>query len=206
MPKVRFIIALNAEVPFLFRDTSIVHQLNDNYIEVVVSGMGQKNAGIKTKFLCESIDRFSPDYLINLGSCGATNDRLNIGDLIIANRLSNDKQEIQIANKYIDKAKDDLKGIKHYVGKLQTFNWPVFSRRSVSEDTLAVDMESFVIGITAIKYQIPVVVIKIVSDIVPVKASAVHMWQQLKSISDNKNLVQRQLDNFVKHHLCESSN
>jgi hypothetical protein len=48
MPNVGFIVALHAEVPFLFRDTAIVHQLHDNSIKVAISGMGQKRAGKTT--------------------------------------------------------------------------------------------------------------------------------------------------------------
>jgi len=205
MPNVGFIVALNTEVPFLFRDTSIVHQLYDNLIKVVISGIGQKRAGKKTKSLCEKKERFSPDYLINLGFCGATKDELNIGDLIIANRLSYNNQEIQLKNMYIDKVKDIFQGTKYYIGKLQTFDWPIFSRSRVCEDTLAVDMESFAIGETSMKYQIPIIVIKVVSDIVPKKVGVKNLWYQLKSIINNKKHVQSQVNEFVKHYFYESS-
>ena len=205
MTNVVLIVAQRTEVPILFRDTSTVHQLYDNVIKVIISGIGQKRAGKKTKNLCESKERFSPEYLINLGFCGATNDELNIGDLIIANRLSYNNQEIHLNNRYIDKVKDSFQGIKHFTGKLQTFNWPVFSRKRVCEDTLAVDMESFAIGETSKNYKIPIVVIKVVSDIVPKRVSVKNLWYQLESMINNKRYVQSQLNVFVKHYFNEHS-
>jgi len=205
MPNVGLIVALHSEVPLLFRDSSIVHQLNKNLIKVVISGMGQKQATRIATSLCENKKKFSLDYLINLGACGATNDNLNIGDLIIANRLSYDCKEIQLTNMYIDNVKAIFQGTRHYIGKLQTFDWPVFSRSKVFEDTLAVDMESFAIGETSIKYQIPIVVVKVVSDIVPPKVNAINLWYQLKSMRNNKNHVHKQINEFAKHYFGASA-
>ena len=206
MPNVGLIVAQHKEVPFLFRGPSIVHQLNNNLIKVVISGIGQKRAGKRTESLCEKKERFSPDYLINLGFCGATKDEPNIGDLIIANRLSYNNQEIQLKNIYIDRVKDIFQGTRYYVGKVQTFNWPVFSRSRVCEDTLAVDMESFAICETSIKYQIPILVIKVVSDIVPKILSVKNLCYQLKSIINNKRHVQNQVNEFAKHYFYKRSN
>ena len=206
MPNVGFIVALNTEVPFLFRDISIVHQFNDHLIKVVISGTGQKRAGKKTKSLCDKQEKFSPDYLINLGFCGATKDELTIGDLIIANRLSYVNQEIRLQNLYIDKAKDVFQGTKYYLGKIQTFDWPVFSRSRVCEDTLAVDMESFAIAETCIKYQMPIIVIKVVSDIVPKKASLKSLWHQGRSIGNTKRHAQSQVNEFVERYFNRSDN
>ena len=206
MANVGIIVALNTEVPFLFRDTSIVHQLNDNLIKVVISGIGQKRAAIKTKSLCEKQEKFSPDYLINFGFCGATKDELTTGDLIFANRLRYNNQEIQLQNIYIDKAKDVFQGTKYHIGKIQTFDLPVFSRRRVCEDTLAVDMESFVIGETCMKYQIPIIVIKVVSDIVPKKVSLKSLWQQVRSIVNTKRQTQSQANEFVRRYFAKSDN
>jgi nucleoside phosphorylase len=200
MPNVGFIVALHAEVPFIFRETSIVHKLHDNSIKVSISGMGQKRAGKTTISLCENKENFFPDYLINLGFCGAVKDELNIGDFIIANRLSYNNQEIQLKNMYIDKAMDVFQGSSHYSGKIQTFDWPVFSRNRVCEDTLAVDMESFAIGETSMTYQMPIIVIKVVSDIVPKKVSVKNLSHQVKSIIKNKRHVQSQINEFVKHY------
>jgi nucleoside phosphorylase len=206
MPNAGLIVALNTEVPFLFRNTSIVHQLYDHLIKVEISGIGQKRAGKKTKSFCEKQERFYPDYLINLGFCGATKDGLNIGDLVIANRLSYNNREIQLTNIYIDNVKEIFQGTKHYIGKLQTFDWPVISRSRVCEDTLAVDMESFAIGETSMKYQMPIIVIKVVSDIVPKKVNVKNLWYQLRSIINNKRYVQNQLNEFVKHYFYKSGN
>lgn len=206
MSNVGLIVSLQAEVPIFFRDTSIVHQLNGSLLKVVISGIGQKRAREKTKSLCKKKERFSPEYLINLGFCGATNDELNIGDLIVANRLGYKNKEIELKNLYIDKVENDLQGTKHFTGKIQTFDWPVFSRSRVCEDTLAVDMESFAIGEISMKYQMPLIVIKVVSDIVPKKVNAKNLWYQLKSIIKNKRHLQSPINEFVKHYFYGCGN
>ena len=56
---------------------------NNNYI-VVKCGVGKVNAARTAQIL---IDKFDVEYIINLGSAGAVNDKLNIGDIVIGQRL-----------------------------------------------------------------------------------------------------------------------
>lgn len=56
---------------------------NKNYI-VVKCGVGKVNAARTTQIL---IDKFSIEYILNLGSAGAINDILNIGDIVIGKQL-----------------------------------------------------------------------------------------------------------------------
>ncbi len=51
---------------------------------LVRSGVGKVNSARTTQIL---IDKFCLDYIINLGSAGALNDNLNIGDIVIGERL-----------------------------------------------------------------------------------------------------------------------
>lgn len=47
-------------------------------------GVGKVNAARTTQILC---DRFDIKYIINLGSAGAVNDSLDIGDIVVAEKL-----------------------------------------------------------------------------------------------------------------------
>ena len=56
---------------------------NTNVI-VVKSGVGKVNAARTTQIL---IDKLEVEYIINVGSAGALNPTLNIGDIVIADKL-----------------------------------------------------------------------------------------------------------------------
>lgn len=56
---------------------------NKNYI-VVKCGVGKVNAARTTQILT---DKFDVEYIINLGSAGAVNNSLNIGDIVIGQQL-----------------------------------------------------------------------------------------------------------------------
>ena len=136
--------------------------------------------------------------LINLGFCGAVRNKLDIGHLIIANRLAYRDREIQLENSPTEKVVGLLAESEYHVGKLQTFNWPVLSRARVAGDTLAVDMESFAIAQTAAKYQIPVIIIKAVSDIVPRHASLISLLNLVRRLKINSKKAQARLSMNVK--------
>ena len=123
---------------------------------------------------------------------------MDIGHLIIANRLSYRGREIQLENFPIEKVVDLLVESEYHVGKLQTFNWPVLSRAGVAGDTLAVDMESFAIAQTAAKYQIPSIIIKAVSDIVPKHASLISLLNLVRSLKINSKKARVRLSMIVK--------
>jgi nucleoside phosphorylase len=204
MTKVGLLVALPSEIPFVFRDTSIIHRYCGRLVKVVVTGMGQKKAGEKILSLCANPEGFAPDFLINLGFCGATNDELRIGDLIFADRLSYKKRKIQLKNSYTERLKEIFEGTRFYTGKLQTFDKGVFSRGRVDKDTLAVDMESFALGEISMKYQTPLIVVKIVSDIVPEKLRPNGFYGQVKSLFTQKRFVQERINEFVRYYFREN--
>lgn len=59
-------------------------KINQRNIVVVKCGVGKVNAARTTQIL---IDRFNVKYVINLGSAGALNPDLNIGDIVIGEKL-----------------------------------------------------------------------------------------------------------------------
>ena len=182
MPNIGLIVAMRAEVPYMLKNTTGIYQIGDNAIRVAVSGIGLKKARRATQQVCTGSLGFLPDLLINSGICGAVRDKLDIGHLIIANRLAYRDREIQLENSPIEKIVDLLVESELHVGKLQTFNWPVLSRARVAGDTLAVDMESFAIAQTAAKYHIPAIIIKAVSDLIPKHAGLISLLSQVRSL------------------------
>jgi nucleoside phosphorylase len=182
MPNIGLIVAMRAEVPHILKNTTGIYQIGDNATRVAVSGIGLKKARRATQQVCTGSLGFIPDLLINSGICGAVRDKLDIGHLIIANRLAYRDREIQLENSPIEKVVDLLVESEIHVGKLQTFNWPVLSRARVAGDTLAVDMESFAIAQTAAKYHIPTIIIKAVSDLIPKHAGLISLLSQVRSL------------------------
>jgi len=198
MPNIGLIVAMRAEVPHMLKNTTGIYQVGDNAIRVAVSGIGLKRARRATQQVCTGSLGFLPDLLINSGFCGAVRNKLDIGHLIIANRLAYRDREIQLENSPIENIVDLLVESEFHVGKVQTFNWPVLSRARVAEDTLAVDMESFAIALTAAKYQIPVIIMKAVSDIVPKHAGLISLLKLVRSLKTNSKKARARLSLNVK--------
>ena len=196
MTNIGLIVALKAEVPDMFRDSK-VHHLADSSIKVVISGMGPRKARKAAEKLIAFFGDQKPDYIINLGFCGATGREPGIGDLILADRVSDKKSEILLDENYILMAKEVLGGTGYFTGKIESFHVPVFSGSKVSKDTLAVDMEAYTIVETALQYQVPVLVVKAVSDIVPQKFSLTGLWRTVKEFKYNSKQAKHQLDMFV---------
>jgi len=196
MSNIGLVVAMSMEIPDIFRDKSSVHQIGDNAIHIVVSGIGQKRARYSTEKVCRE---FHPDYLMTLGFCGGTRDDLHIGHLVIADRVTYGRKEIELDNKYLDEATNALHGMEYHRGVFQTFDWPIFSRNRVSKDTLAVDMESFAIADIGRTYHIPTVMIKAVSDIVPEKVSMNSLLNLIKIIRGNAK-AKNQLNEFAKQY------
>src|SRR6185437_5277215 len=63
-----------------------VHTVNYNTHELVfiLCGIGKVNAALHTQFI---IDKFTPDYVINVGVAGGLTSELNFGDVVIASDL-----------------------------------------------------------------------------------------------------------------------
>jgi nucleoside phosphorylase len=167
--------------------------MGDNAIRLAVTGIGPKKARRATQQVCTGSLGFRPDLLINAGFCGAVRDELDVGHLIIANIIAYRDRVIRPAISLIDKAAGHLAGSKYQIGRLQTFDWPVLSRAGVSGKTLAVDMESFAIAQTAATHQIPAIIIKAVSDIVPQHAGLLSMLTLVRRLKINATRARARL-------------
>jgi adenosylhomocysteine nucleosidase len=198
MPNIALIVAMRSEVPPILRKTAGTYQFGNNAVGLAVSGIGLKRARSAAQRVCSGTLGFQPDLLINSGFCGAVGKGLDVGHLIIADRLAHREREIQLKNWAVEKVADLLEKPEYHVGKLQTFNWPVLSRSRVPRGTLAVDMESFAIAQTAAKYRIPIVIIKAVSDVVPEHISLTGLLTLAGSFRVNAQKARDRLSAILK--------
>ncbi|OPA74245.1 5'-methylthioadenosine/S-adenosylhomocysteine nucleosidase [Paenibacillus selenitireducens] len=60
-------------------------KLNNQEIVLLQSGIGKANAALTTALL---IERFQPQLIINIGSAGALDSSLQIGDVVVASELA----------------------------------------------------------------------------------------------------------------------
>jgi len=59
-------------------------KINNTEVVLVEAGVGKVNAARTTQIL---IDNFDVNYIINVGSAASANDELDIGDIVIGNKL-----------------------------------------------------------------------------------------------------------------------
>lgn len=59
-------------------------KINNTEVVLVEAGIGKVNAARTTQIL---IDNFNINVIINVGSAGSSNDELDIGDIVIGNRI-----------------------------------------------------------------------------------------------------------------------
>jgi adenosylhomocysteine nucleosidase len=189
---------MRTEASSIFGDTAGISRVGDNAIGLFVSGIGLKRARRAAQRVCNGALGFQPDLLINSGFCGAVGKGLDIGHLVIPDRLAHRDQEIGSKNRAVEKVADRLVNCKYHVGKLQSFNWPVLSRSRVPRDTLAVDMESFAIAQTAAKYRMPLIIIKAVSDVVPEHVSLTGLLTLARSLRVNTPTARARLSAILE--------
>jgi nucleoside phosphorylase len=193
MANIGIIVAMRTEIPYPLADTTGIYRSGANAIRVAVSGIGFRKARRTARRVCTGSLGFAPDLLINAGFCGAVQDGLPVGHLIIANCVAYRDQEIQLDNSLLEKLADLLPESEYHVGGIQTFNRPVLSRGGRSGDTLAVDMESFAIAQTAAECGVPTIILKAVSDIVPEHAGLIGLWSQARSLKSNAKKARARL-------------
>lgn len=68
----------------IFELTFIIGKINEFEVVLVEAGVGKVNAARVTQIL---IDNFEIEAIINVGSAGAANDELEIGDIVIGDKL-----------------------------------------------------------------------------------------------------------------------
>ena len=104
----------------IYNITFVEGKIEDNNVIVVQSGVGKVNAARTTQIL---IDKLDVKYVINVGSAGALNSTLNIGDIVIADKLIQHDFDITAFNHkkgYITGVGEYIHCDKKLVEKLQT--------------------------------------------------------------------------------------
>lgn len=94
-------------------------KIENKKVIVVQSGIGKVNAARTTQIL---IDKFNIKKIINVGSAGALNPKLNIGDIVIANKLVQHDFDITAFNHkkgYITGVGENIKCDNDLVKKIQ---------------------------------------------------------------------------------------
>lgn len=195
--KIGILVAMEEEIKRLTTEISDTTQhiiakqkfydgkLHNQPVTIVQSGIGKVNAAIATSLL---IDRFEVDLVINTGSAGALATNLQIGDLVVADKLAyND-----VDNRIFDYSYGQIPQMEKYfvsdteinlkIVKAAQENWPVKTGLIVSGDSfiseqskiieiqqyypnaLVTEMEGAAVGQVCAQFNIPFTVIRAVSD------------------------------------------
>ena len=121
-------------------------EINNKKIVLVEAGVGKVNAARTTQIL---IDKFSVDAIINVGSAGAANDKLDIGDIVIGQRLvqhdfditafGHPKGYINNAGQYFDSNNQLVEQMKNAIKDLENTDFNILVGTVASGDIFCTD-------------------------------------------------------------------
>lgn len=159
------------------------------------SGIGKVNAAMSTTLL---LKLFKPDYVINTGSAGGFSLDLNIGDLIVSNKVCHHDVDVSafgyelgqlpgLPNYFLPDPRllkktmahlDLLSDVPHRVGLIASGDRFVHEESDVAElkvqfpEIMACEMEAAAVAQACHHFNVPFVVIRAISDI-PGKENAI---------------------------------
>lgn len=192
--------------------------IEDKQVVLAQSGIGKVNAAITATLL---INEFKPDLIINTGSAGSVDSELNIGDIIISNKVyyhdvnatafgyklgqvpsmpevyETDKELIDLAKSSIEQL--DLNGIVGEVATGDSFIGSIDQRKVIKSNfptASVVEMEAGAIAQTSYQYNVPIIVTRAVSDLAD-KESDVTFEEFLKVACVNSSKIVKLLLNRV---------
>jgi nucleoside phosphorylase len=201
MKKIGLITALEFEVPdqIGYSQTDKIQKVKtkDYEIAILVSGVGQKNAIAATKKLCIE---YKPDIIFFIGFCGGVKKDCKACDLFLADIIAYNGSEIKIDEKTLGFVKQKLSenNCHHVIGKFQTFDDVVLSKKDIAPGIVAVEMESFGAVKEAKKYNIPTILIRTVSDIIPEKKSFFAKIKAQREFMKNIEYSKKSLNDFYE--------
>lgn len=141
-------IMKNITIEEIYNIKFSIGKINDTNIILVKSGIGKVNAARVTQIM---IDKFNVKKVINVGSAGALNSELNIGDIVIADNLIQHDFDITAFNHkkgYItdvgDYIKSDIKLInelKNVIEKLKLEKYKIVIGTIASGDIFCTDIK-----------------------------------------------------------------
>ena len=165
------------------------HLDNEYYVgklgrkDVVLSrcGVGTVYAAMSTLLL---IEKFKPELIINLGCAGSLNENIHVGDIVVADRVANWRFQVpgwdrsstseyvsfgcnEKVLKKLEKLNTDL---KVHTGTIVTADEFIYKKSQVKEiwkyfpDALCGEMEGYAVAAAAYASEIPVNIIRSISD------------------------------------------
>ena len=192
--------------------------IEDKQVVLAQSAISKVNAAITATLL---INEFKPDLIINTGSAGSVDSELNIGDIIISNKVyyhdvnatafgyklgqvpsmpefyETDKELIDLAKSSIEQL--DLNGIVGEVATGDSFIGSIDQRKVIKSNfptASVVEMEAGAIAQTCYQYNVPIIVTRAVSDLAD-KESDVTFEEFLKVACVNSSKIVKLLLNRV---------
>ena len=139
-------------------------------IILVRSGVGRQRAEDAT---LQVIDHFQPSTLVSIGYAGAVQPELNVGDLVIADTIIEEKKKGKYSpdSDWLNRAKDVScpEGFKAIVGGLLTVDNVIHDSLSKQElgknyGVQAVEMETSAIAKVAEEKDVPLLSLRVISD------------------------------------------
>lgn len=137
----------NIEEKEIYEISFISGKIEDIEVVVVKSGVGKVNAARTTQIL---IDKLNVKSVINVGSAGALNPFLNIGDIVIADKLiqhdfditafEHDKGYITGVGDYIYSNDELVKKLQNTVNKIENKAYKVITGVIASGDIFCTDI------------------------------------------------------------------
>lgn len=180
-------LMVDISIKEIYESQFIMGKLNNKKLVLVKCGVGKVNATMTTQIL---IDNFDIEYVINVGTAGSLNDNIEIGDLVIAEKLvqhdfditvfGHEKGYITNIGKYfysdkslIEKAKFTIEQMhekfNQHIGIIATgdiFVQNIDVKNRIKEEFNAecVEMEGAAIAQVCTLDKVPFIVIRAISD------------------------------------------
>lgn len=197
-------IMSNIEIKSIYEYKMVIGNINNREYILVRSGVGKVNAARTTQIL---IDKFDVKYIINVGSAGAINDNLKIGDIVVGSRLvqhdfdvtafGHEKGYISEIGKFfesdsklIKKSKDiKIENINIVIGTIASGD--IFCTNIEMKDRIrkefnadCIEMEGAAIAQVCYLSKIPFIIIRSISDI-PNQKNQIDFSKYIKVASKN---------------------
>ncbi len=192
-----------------------IGQFEGKEVVLLKSGIGKVNAALSTTLL---LSQFKPDYVINIGSAGGYDPELQVGDVVISDRVIHHDVDVtafgyvmgqvpsmpeayQSDTALVDKARQavasatDVRAKVGLIGTGDSFMSDpvrVASVREIFPALVAVEMEAAAVAQVCFKFETPFVVVRALSDIAG-KESPKSFEEYLKIAAENSSLMIQQM-------------
>ena len=132
----------------IYELTFIKGKINDTDIVLVEAGVGKVNAARVTQIL---IDKFNVQAIINVGSAGSANDELDIGDIVIGQKIvqhdfditafGHPKGYISNVGQYVESDVQLIKKMEQTINKLDSNEFKIKIGTIASGDIFCTELQ-----------------------------------------------------------------